>query len=67
VRLTPLEVGKKYVYDRYFRKEKNPVTIEVVKRERMEIPGARRSTAWCFTRSSTPRGCSPAVPIPASG
>jgi Protein of unknown function (DUF3108) len=38
VRITPLEVGKKYVFDRYFKKEKNPVTIEVVKRERMELP-----------------------------
>jgi hypothetical protein len=38
VRLTPLEVGKKYSYDRYFRKDKNPVTIEVVKREKMELP-----------------------------
>ncbi|HEY9505565.1 MAG TPA: DUF3108 domain-containing protein [Gemmatimonadales bacterium] len=38
IRLTPLEVGKKYVFDRYFRKEKNPVTIEVVKREKMELP-----------------------------
>lgn len=38
IRITPLEVGKKYVYDRYFRKEKNPVTIEVVKREKMELP-----------------------------
>ncbi len=38
VRVTPLEVGKKYVYQRYFRKEKNPVTIEVVKREKMELP-----------------------------
>jgi Protein of unknown function (DUF3108) len=38
VRLTPLEVGKKYTYDRYFRKEKNPVTIEVVKREKMDLP-----------------------------
>jgi hypothetical protein len=38
VRITPLEVGKKYVFDRYFRKEKNPVTVEVVKRERMELP-----------------------------
>ena len=38
VRITPLEVGKKYVFDRYFRKEKNPVTIEVVKREKMELP-----------------------------
>ena len=42
VRITPLEVGKKYVFHRYFRKEKNPVTIEVVKRERMELPDGRK-------------------------
>jgi Protein of unknown function (DUF3108) len=38
VRITPLEVGKKYVYQRYFRKEKNPVTIEVGKREKLDLP-----------------------------
>jgi hypothetical protein len=38
VRVTPLEVGRKYTYNRYFRKDKNPVTIEVVKREKMELP-----------------------------
>jgi hypothetical protein len=38
VRITPLEVGKTYRFDRYFKKEKNPVTIEVVKREKMELP-----------------------------
>jgi hypothetical protein len=38
VRMTPLEVGKRYSYHRYFRKEKNPVTIEVLKRERLELP-----------------------------
>lgn len=38
VRVTPLEVGKKYTYHRYFRKDKNPVTIEVLKREKMELP-----------------------------
>jgi hypothetical protein len=38
VRVTPLEVGEKYTYDRYFRKDKNPVTIEVLKREKMELP-----------------------------
>jgi hypothetical protein len=38
VRVTPLEVGKKYSFDRYFRKDKNPVTIEVVKREKMDLP-----------------------------
>ena len=26
VRLTPLQVGQKYTYNRYFRKDKNPVT-----------------------------------------
>lgn len=41
VRVTPLEVGKKYVFNRYFRKEKNPVTIEVTKREKMELPDGR--------------------------
>ncbi|MBA3444402.1 MAG: DUF3108 domain-containing protein [Gemmatimonadales bacterium] len=38
VRVTPLEVGRRYSYDRYFRKEKNPVTIQVVKREKLELP-----------------------------
>jgi hypothetical protein len=38
IRITPLEVGKKYTFDRYFKKEKNPVVIEVVKREKMELP-----------------------------
>jgi hypothetical protein len=38
VRVTELQVGKKYSYNRYFRKEKNPVTIEVTKREKLELP-----------------------------
>ena len=38
VRVTPLRVGRRYSYDRYFRKEKNPVTIEVLKREKLELP-----------------------------
>ena len=38
VRVTPLEVGKTYVFERYFKKDKNPVTIKVVKREKMELP-----------------------------
>ena len=42
VRTTPLQVGKKYSYDRYFRKDKNPVTIEVLKREKMELPDGSR-------------------------
>jgi hypothetical protein len=42
VRVTPLEVGKKYTYERYFKKNKNPVTIEVLKREKMELPDGRK-------------------------
>jgi hypothetical protein len=38
VRVTPLQVGRKCSYDRYFRKEKNPVRIEVLKREKLELP-----------------------------
>jgi len=44
VRVTPLEVSKTYRYDRYFRKEKNPVTIKVEKREKMELPDGREVT-----------------------
>jgi hypothetical protein len=42
VRMTPLEVGKKYSYHRYFRKDKNPVTIHVLKREKMELPDGKK-------------------------
>lgn len=38
LRTVKLEVGKTYSLDYYFRKEKNPLTIEVEKRERMELP-----------------------------
>lgn len=41
VRVAELQVGKKYTYNRYFRKDKNPVRIEVTKRERMELPDGR--------------------------
>ncbi|MEP6590028.1 MAG: DUF3108 domain-containing protein [Gemmatimonadota bacterium] len=38
MRTTPLVVKRVYKYDRYFRSEKNPVTVEVLKREEMEMP-----------------------------
>ncbi len=41
LRTIPLEMGKTYTYQRYFRKEWNPVTIRVVKREKLDIPGAK--------------------------
>ncbi len=38
IRTIPLEVGKTYTFTNYFRDERNPVTVRVLKRERMELP-----------------------------
>jgi hypothetical protein len=38
LRTIDLQEGKTYTYNRYFKKELNPVTIKVVKREKMEMP-----------------------------
>lgn len=38
VRSTPLEVGKTYRFDKYFKNEKNPLVIRVLKREKMDLP-----------------------------
>jgi len=44
LRTIPLEVGKSYSYDRYFKKNLNPVVIKVVKREKMELPDGKEVT-----------------------
>jgi hypothetical protein len=41
LRTVPLEMGKSYSYDRYFQRQLNPVTIKVLKREKMELPDGR--------------------------
>lgn len=41
VRTTPLEVGKTYTYNRYFKPEANPVTIRVLKREDCDLPDSK--------------------------
>lgn len=38
LRTLPLEQGKAYTYTRYFRQDKNPVTLTVVGRESCELP-----------------------------
>ncbi len=38
LRTIPLEVGKTYTFDRYFRPDRNPVTIRVLRRERVRVP-----------------------------
>ncbi|HYT98994.1 MAG TPA: DUF3108 domain-containing protein [Gemmatimonadales bacterium] len=41
IRTVPLERGKRYTYDRYFRPERNPVIVEVLKRERVSVAGKK--------------------------
>lgn len=38
VRAQPLEVGHTYRWDRYFKPEANPITVTVVRRERIRVP-----------------------------
>jgi len=38
VRTIPLEVGKTYEFDRYFRPDRNPVTIRVLRKEHIRVP-----------------------------
>jgi Protein of unknown function (DUF3108)/Glycosyl transferase family 2 len=44
IRTVPLEVGKRYEYNRYFRPERNPVIVEVLKRERVGAAGRKWNT-----------------------
>jgi Protein of unknown function (DUF3108)/Glycosyl transferase family 2 len=44
IRTVPLEVGKRYEYQRYFRPERNPVIVEVLKRERVGAAGRKWNT-----------------------
>jgi hypothetical protein len=37
IRTTPLELKKKYEYNRYFRPDRNPVILEVLKRENVKV------------------------------
>jgi len=41
IRTAPLEIGKRYEYRRYFRPERNPVIVEVLKRERISVAGRK--------------------------
>jgi hypothetical protein len=46
VRSTPLEVGQTYRVEKYFRQDKNPLVIRVLKREKMKLPDG--TTADCL-------------------
>lgn len=44
LRTIPLELGKRYVFTRYFQPEGNPVVINVVRRERIKVPAGTFNT-----------------------
>lgn len=43
-RLSDLEVGARYEYDRYFKEDSNPVILEVLRRERIRVPAGTFNT-----------------------
>jgi hypothetical protein len=44
IRTIPLEVGKEYVFERYFRPDRNPVRIQVLRKERIRVPAGEFET-----------------------
>ena len=44
VRTLPLEVGETYTLDRYFRADRNPVVVQVLRKETIEVPAGRFNT-----------------------
>lgn len=44
VRSLTLEVGETYEWNRYFRLDRNPVVLQVLRRERVEVPAGQFST-----------------------
>jgi hypothetical protein len=43
LRTIPLTVGETYTFERYFRPDRNPVTIRVLRRERIRVPAGEFS------------------------
>ena len=44
LRTMPLEVGKTYDLDRYFKPDRNPVRVQVVRKERITVPAGTFNT-----------------------
>jgi hypothetical protein len=44
LRLLPLEVGDRYVFERHFKESGNPVIMEVLRREEIRVPAGRFRT-----------------------
>lgn len=44
IRTVPLEIGRTYSFDRYFRPDRNPVRIKVLRRETVKVPAGTYQT-----------------------
>ncbi len=44
IRTIPLEVGQTYEFNRYFRPDRNPVQIRVLRKQRIEVPAGKFET-----------------------
>ena len=44
VRTVPLEVGKTYTFNRYFRPDRNPVVVKVLRKETIDVPAGKFKT-----------------------
>jgi hypothetical protein len=44
VRTVPLEVGKTYTFNRYFRPDRNPVVVKVLRKEKISVPAGTFNT-----------------------
>jgi hypothetical protein len=54
IRTVPLEIGERYQYARYFRPDRNPVIVEVLRRERVSVAG--RKWQAIVVRPKIPQG-----------
>jgi hypothetical protein len=43
LRSVPLEIGKTYRFNRYFRADRNPIVVKVLKREVLDLPDGTRA------------------------
>lgn len=41
IRTVPLEVGQTYEFNRYFRPDRNPVKVKVLRKERVDVPAGK--------------------------
>jgi hypothetical protein len=44
LRRVPLVVGESYSFDRYFKPDRNPIRLEILRRERIEVPAGMFET-----------------------